>query len=150
MRDQLDEIDKKMLKLLSKDGRISIKEMSNLLGLTPPAVKKRYDGLFKKGFIENTTVIVNLKKIGYNLSFYSMVKVSNANHSVDISTQLMKLDEISSVDIITGEYDIILKGAVTDQDHLFDLVSKIQAIPYVERLFTMIILKSRGDKLYKL
>jgi len=150
MNNQLDDLDRKMLNLLSTNGRISIKDLSKSLGISSPAVKKRYDRLFEEGIIEGTTVKVNLKKVGLNLSFFSMVKVSDANYSVEISKELMKLDEIFSVDIITGEYDLIFKGGVQDQDRLFDLINRVQSIPHIERLFTMIILKSLGNKIFHL
>lgn len=148
MSQELDDLDKKMLNLLSTNGRIPIKDLSKVLGITPPAVKKRYDRLFREGFIERTTIIVNLKKVGYNLSFLSMVKITDANYSVEISKELLGLDEVLSVDIITGEYDLIFRGGVQDQDRLFDLINRVQSIQHVERLFTMIILKSLGNKIF--
>ncbi|MEM3191416.1 MAG: Lrp/AsnC family transcriptional regulator [Candidatus Micrarchaeaceae archaeon] len=150
MNNRLDDLDKKMLNLLSTNGRISIKDLSKSLGISPPAAKKRYDRLFKDGYIEGVTVTINLKKVGFNLSFLSMVKVSDANYSIEISKELIKFDEVLSVDIITGEYDLIFRGAVQDQDRLFDLITKVQSIPHVERLFTMIILKSLGNKIFHL
>lgn len=148
MNTSLDSLDKKLINILSQNGRISVRELSKSLEMSPPAVKKRYDRLFREGFIESTTIKVNLKKVGFNLSFLSMVKVSDANYSIEISKGIMRLDEVLSVDVITGEYDLIFRGCVRDQDHLFELVSRVQSIPHVERLFTMIVLKSLGDKVF--
>lgn len=150
MSSYLDSIDKKMLNILSEDGRITMRELSVLLNISPPAVKKRYERLVKEGIIEGTSTRVNLKKIGFNLLFMSMVRVSDANHSVEIAEELMKLNEVLTVDIITGEYDIIFRGAVRDQDHLFELISEVQSIPHVERLFTVMIMKSMGEKVFHL
>ncbi|WP_061951585.1 Lrp/AsnC ligand binding domain-containing protein [Acidiplasma cupricumulans] len=58
----------------------------------------------------------------------------------------MKISSISSVDMITGEYDLILRGYAKNQDDLYYILSKIQSIEGIDHLFTNIVIKSLGNK----
>ncbi len=145
----LDEIDVTILSSLSKNGRYSIKYLSDITGISKPAVKKRIDNLIEDGIIEGFTTRLNIKKFGYNLIFYSMVRVSDANHSVEVAEKLRDIKEIFLVDLITGDYDLIFRAFAADQDHLFEILSKAQSIPHVEHLFTIMVIKSLGGKSFE-
>lgn len=142
----LDDIDVTILSSLSRNGRYSIKYLSDITGISKPAVKKRIDNLIDDGIIEGFTAKLNMKKFGYNLIFYSMVRVTDANHSVEVAEKLNDIKEIFLVDLITGDYDLIFRGYAVDQDHLFEILSKAQSIPHVEHLFTLMVIKSLPGK----
>jgi transcriptional regulator, AsnC family len=57
----LDEIDVTILSSLSKNGRYSIKYLSDITGISKPAVKKRIDNLIEDGIIEGFTAKLNIK-----------------------------------------------------------------------------------------
>ncbi len=76
-----------------------------------------------------------------------MVRVINANNSETIAKKIMKIKEIYSVDMITGEYDLILGGYSKDQSDLYNILTRIQFIAGIEHLFTNVIIKSMGTKI---
>ena len=76
-----------------------------------------------------------------------MVRIVNANNSEKIAHKLMKIKEISSVDMITGEYDLLLRGYSKNQTDLYNILSKIQFVEGIDHLFTNIVIKSLGNKI---
>lgn len=59
----MDSIDKKILKILSKDASVSASEISNQINLSIPAVNKRILKMKKDKIIRNFTVITDEKKV---------------------------------------------------------------------------------------
>jgi Transcriptional regulators len=109
-------------------------------------VKKKIAGMIEHGIIEEFACNINMAKFGYHLSFITMVRIVNANNSEKIAKKLMKISEIYSVDMITGEYDLILRGYSKDQADLYNILSKIQFVEGIDHLFTNIIIKIYGHQ----
>jgi DNA-binding Lrp family transcriptional regulator len=64
---KIDELDKKILALLSNNSRIEYKELSKKLNLTANAIKYRIKNLERTGVIRGYTISINIKEIGYDL-----------------------------------------------------------------------------------
>lgn len=61
---KVDELDKAILKELSMNSRIDCVKLSQIIGLTPPAVSKRIKRLEKSGIIQKYSLFVNLSQLG--------------------------------------------------------------------------------------
>ena len=72
----MDSIDKKILELLQDNGRITVKEITQTISLTAPAVSERIKRMEKEGIIEGYTAIVNPKKIGRTVHAIINVSIS--------------------------------------------------------------------------
>ena len=66
----LDELDRKILDLLTQNARYTYSELGERLGLSRVAIKNRMDALEERGIIEGYTVIVNPQKLGSAVSCY--------------------------------------------------------------------------------
>ncbi|MEM0132434.1 MULTISPECIES: Lrp/AsnC family transcriptional regulator [Acidiplasma] len=146
MQHEISSIDRMVIKILIRNSRISVKDISRQLGISQPTVKKRITQMLDSGIIQNFACNIDMAKFGYNLTFITMVRIVNANNSEKIAYKLMKISSISSVDMITGEYDLILRGYAKNQDDLYYILSKIQSIEGIDHLFTNIVIKSLGNK----
>ena len=60
----LDELERKMLDLLTQNARYTYSELGERLGLSRVAIKNRMDALEERGIIEGYTVIVNPQQLG--------------------------------------------------------------------------------------
>jgi len=61
---KFDEIDVMILSKLEKNGRLSIRELSKRINLSPPSVTERVKRLEDNGVIEGYTISINKKKLG--------------------------------------------------------------------------------------
>jgi DNA-binding Lrp family transcriptional regulator len=143
---EISKIDRNIIKILIRNSRTTVREISKETGVSQPTVKKRIVKMMDSGIIEQFACQIDMGKFGYNLSFITMVRIVNANNSEKIAKKLMKIKEVYSVDMITGEYDLLLRGYSKDQLDLYNILSKIQFIEGIDHLFTNIIIKSMGTK----
>lgn len=72
---KIDDIDKKILHLLNKDGRMSYREISRKLGVSVGTVHNRVDKLMKNGVIKRFVPVIDHSKLGYKLTAIIGVKV---------------------------------------------------------------------------
>ena len=68
--DGLDELDRKIVRLLIQNARMSYSEIGEQVGISRVAVKMRVQALEKKGIIEEYTAIINPQKINGAISCY--------------------------------------------------------------------------------
>jgi DNA-binding Lrp family transcriptional regulator len=147
MQIEISTVDRSIIKLLVMNSRITVREISREIAISQPTVKKRIKHMVDSGIIENFVCNIDMARFGYNLSFITMVRIVNANNSEKIAHKLMKIKEISSVDMITGEYDLLLRGYSKNQIDLYNILSKIQFVDGIDHLFTNIVIKSMGNKI---
>ncbi len=146
MEYEISKLDKTIIKMLIKNTRITVREIAAQTGISEPTVKKKITGMLERGIIKQFTCNIDMAKFGYNISFITMVRIFNATNSETIARKLMKINEVYSVDTITGEYDLILRGYSKNQEDLYNVLTKIQFVAGIEHLFTNIIIQSMGTK----
>ncbi|SDX97664.1 Lrp/AsnC family transcriptional regulator, leucine-responsive regulatory protein [Evansella caseinilytica] len=76
----LDDIDKVILKELSKDARISMKDLGDIVNLSSPSVKERISKLKKEGIIKKCTIAVNKEKLGLKISCIVTITISTGKY----------------------------------------------------------------------
>lgn len=74
----LDRIDRHILEVLQKEGRLSTAELSDRVGLSPSPCARRLKRLEDEGYISNYQANLNKAKIGISMTFF--VEVSLSNH----------------------------------------------------------------------
>ncbi len=93
---KLDEIDVLILQELQKDSRLSIRELSKRINLSPPSVTERVRRLEDDGVIERYTIKINKKKLG--LSIDCIIKVTMKMDSMKNSRySLRSIKEVNGV-----------------------------------------------------
>lgn len=103
----ISEIDMKILKLLSKNARLTYKELAEMLGTTRQRVSRRMDRLEKSGIVRKYTVIPDYEALGYS----HLVLGITLGPSVDIDEVIEKLRQIEEVKVIEralGTHNLVL------------------------------------------
>lgn len=76
----MDNIDVRILSELQNDSRLSIRELSKRVNLSPPSVAERVRKLEDKGIIEGYTIKINRKKMGFSIDCFVMITMKNGEH----------------------------------------------------------------------
>ena len=76
----MDQTDKKILHILQNQGRISMKELGQLVSLTPPAVTERVKKLEEKGYIIGYRAVVNPEKFHKKIKAFVSVDMEPAKY----------------------------------------------------------------------
>ena len=115
--DCLDELDQKILKLLTRNARYSYSEIGELVGLSRVAVKSRIDALEKKGIIEEYTTIINPQKISGAVSCYFEIETTPAALDAVID-RLYQSDAVTQIYRMSGSCCLHVHAVAASQDEL--------------------------------
>jgi Lrp/AsnC family transcriptional regulator for asnA, asnC and gidA len=134
-----DDINKRVIELLQRDGRMSYAAMAKVVGLSEAAVRQRVQRLLDSGAMQIVAVTDPLT-LGFARQVMVGLKVEGDMRSV--ADQLAKIPEVDYVVICAGAYDLLAELVCTDDDHLLALLNdKIRAIPGVTGTETFVYLK---------
>ena len=139
--DKIDNLDKKILSILSKNARILFKDVAAECGVSRAAIHQRVQHLINGGVITGSGFDVNPKSIGYSTCTYVGLNLERGSMYKDVVKQLKEIPEIVECHFTTGSYTMLLKVYARDNEQLMDLLNnKMQMIPGVVSTETLISL----------
>lgn len=130
----LDEIDKKILNLLQKDSRLTTKQLSLKLNLSPTAIYERIKKLERHNYITNYVALVNAQKIEKDFVVFVMVQLTqhSTKNIEDFEKKIMALPEIVSCFHTSGTYDYLLKINLKNMKAFRKfMIEKLTEIPHI-------------------
>ncbi|MCD2516026.1 Lrp/AsnC family transcriptional regulator [Massilia sp. G4R7] len=144
---QLDEIDRKILRTLRTDGRISNQDLAVSVHLSPTACWNRVRALEEGGFIEEYAAILSQRALG--LPDTVIIEVTLERHDEDMLERfgeaLARLPEVMEASLLTGDYDYLIKVAVAGTEgyerFLRQRLYKIPGIRHSRSTFVLRTLK---------
>jgi Lrp/AsnC family transcriptional regulator for asnA, asnC and gidA len=143
----IDELDKKILALITKNARIPYLEVARECKVSGAAIHQRIQRLTKMGVITGSEFVINPKKIGFRTCAYIGIFLDSAHLFPEVVEKLKKIPEITQCHYITGGYSIFIKIYTRDNEDLkHTLVDKVQAIPGVMRTETFISLEESFNR----
>ena len=139
--DKIDNLDKKILSILSKNARIPFKDVAAECGVSRAAIHQRVQHLIAGGVITGSGFDVNPKSVGYSTCTYVGMNLERGNMYKDVVEKLQGIPEIVECHFTTGPYTMLLKVYARDNEQLMDLLNnKMQMIPGVVSTETLISL----------
>lgn len=116
---EIDPIDRRILEALQADGRLTIVELADRVGLSPSPCLRRVRQLERDGYIEGYRATLSRGQIGLGLTVFVGIKVDG--HADERTTNLQEairdMPEIVSCYIVSGEADYLLEVVVPDLAH---------------------------------
>jgi Lrp/AsnC family transcriptional regulator, leucine-responsive regulatory protein len=107
----LDNLDKKILKELQLNARISVSEIGRRVGLSTPAVTERISKLEQEDFIQGYQTKVNYDKLGLAVKVFIHFKSISLKHT-DIVKMIDAIPQVVEWHTITGDSCALLKVVV--------------------------------------
>lgn len=133
----MDEIDVKLLEILSKDSSQTATEITSQINLSIPAVNKRIAKLKANGVIENFTIRVNAKKVEKTVLAFIMVVLNQYSQAEEFQRFVQADPDIVECNAITGEYDYLLKIYARDIESLEEKLIKLKSTKGIAKSNTM-------------
>jgi Lrp/AsnC family transcriptional regulator for asnA, asnC and gidA len=134
---EIDEIDRKIAKILSESSRTPFKKIAAQLGFSSKTVMQRYKKL-RKNLLTLSTITLDLNKLGYNALANLYLKVSNRSKMPEIYSQLLQIPNLIVIIRLIGSYDLYCAVALEEFDKLFEVNEKIRRISGVETAETFL------------
>ncbi|KQM31943.1 Lrp/AsnC family transcriptional regulator [Agrobacterium cavarae] len=120
----LDDVDKRILELLSNDGRMSVKDLAQHVGLSAPSTSERIKRLEERGVIRGFTVEIDPASIGFMLQ--AIIRVRPLPGKLHVVQQLIEaIPEISECDKVTGDDCFIARLHVRSIEELDTILDRI-------------------------
>ncbi|HID64146.1 MAG TPA: Lrp/AsnC family transcriptional regulator [Anaerolineae bacterium] len=139
MKHKIDAIDRAIVSLLSKDGRMSCAEIARSIdGVSERTVRNRIDRLLEQKIIR-VSAIVNPKALGYNIVADIFIE-TEAGHVREVADVILGLDRVSYVGCSTGDRDLSIQVYAVSVEDLYNFVTEtLHNIPGVRRTNTSIV-----------
>lgn len=114
----MDDIDRRILRELQRDGRLQNIELAKRVGLSPSPCLRRVKLLEEAGIISRYVAVVDQTKVGLNLSMFARVWLTAQDaETIDLFIASMRrLPEVVECYIMLGESDALLRVVVSDLD----------------------------------
>ena len=142
---KLDNTDRKILKIMQANGRITNSQLSKEIGLSPAPTLERVKKLEQSGVIQSYHAKVDKEKIGLGVSTFVLVSLKGHNkENIQKFTKSIEIiDEIIECHHITGSGDFLLKVVTKDINSYQKLMlEKVTEIPVVDNLQSIVILST--------
>lgn len=138
---KLDEIDKKILDLLTVNGRSSYVDIGKELSLSRVAVRERVHQLTEAGIIEKFTVVINSEKVGKKVSGFFEVDCEPSS-LVEVAQALADNPSVASCYQMTGPSTLHMHVLVDDFTDLEKFINKeLYALEGITRVESHILLR---------
>lgn len=138
---QLDEIDVKLVKLLARDSRRSIRELARELGMAGSTIHARLHKLVENGVIKRFTVLPDYEALGYSVTAVILLQVEGGK-ILDAGEYIAKDPRVIAVYDITGDYDLAVIAKFRSVNDLDSFVKKVNRLPYIRRSVTSLALRA--------
>ena len=139
---EIDELDEKILKLITKNARIPFLEVARECGVSGAAIHQRVQRLFNIGVLSGSEFLVNPQKLGYNTCAYMGIYLDKAKYHLQVVQALRKIPEIVECHYTTGQYAIFVKIQTKTNKHLKQIIDEeLQEIEGIARTETFISLE---------
>jgi Lrp/AsnC family transcriptional regulator for asnA, asnC and gidA len=136
----MDDTDMEILRSLIQNSRITISQMSKEIDVPDATISNRLKKL-EKNVIKQYTLILDPQKLGLKVTAIIIVQTESEKHE-NVKKELSRLEEVSEVYSISGEYDILIKLWAHDLEELNRVMdTKIRSIDGVEDLTEMIVME---------
>ncbi len=138
----LDEVDRKILALLQRDGRMTNAAIGAEVGLTAPSVFERVRKLEQRGVIRGYSALVDAGALGKTLTALIRLTVQ-ADEKYDRGMRVIAADpDVLEMYSVAGEDCLIIKTKVASPAELEALIRRIRSMITVQRSVTMIALST--------
>lgn len=139
MDTELDEIDRRILRELESDGRLSGRALAERVTISRANAYARFERLVADGVITGFTARVDPLKVGLTTSAYVAMTVRQNNWR-DLQAALRAIPEVRHMALVGGEFDVMLLVRAEDNNALRRVVlEQLQTIPGVLSTKTFLI-----------
>jgi Lrp/AsnC family leucine-responsive transcriptional regulator len=121
----LDDIDRKILKLLQENARMSLKTIAESTFLSSPAVSARIEKLEKDGVISGYHALVDPVKLGYHIIAFINLNVLPEDKP-RFYTYVESIPHVMECNFVTGEYSMLMKVAFQSTMELDLFIGQLQ------------------------
>ena len=146
MKKALDRIDRRLISLLSEDGRISSRVLADRLEITQPTVNARIKNLIKAGILKIAGLIDPFKADNF-ITVIVAIQIEDDKLLDKKLEKISKLEEVHSAYVVTGRYDIFVEVVLTEgMDELYRFMSStLPALGGIRHSESFVVMRAKKN-----
>jgi len=141
---ELGKIDRNILRILQKDGRISYTDLAAEVGLSVTPCIERVKRLERNRFILGYTARVSPERLGTSLVVFVQIRLNHTSQKnfEEFRSSVLDLENIQSCFLVSGNYDYLLKARVKDMAAYRELLGhRILKLPAVQESTSYVVME---------
>ena len=123
----LDKLDRQILTLLQKDGRLSMKELGDQIGLSTTPCIERVKRLERDGVITGYYARLSPAALGASLLMFVQITLSNKSGEMfdQFRREVLRIPQVLECHLVSGDFDYIIKARIQEMSEYRSLLGEI-------------------------
>ena len=146
-RVKLDQIDRRILRDLQENGRMTNVELAQRAGISAPPCLRRVRALEEAGFIRGYHAQLDADSLGYEVTFHALVGLDSQAEAVLTAFEALMegWPEVRACHMIRGGGDFLLRIVARNTAHENELTTRLTGAPHVNTVTTFQVIRSSKD-----
>ncbi|MCH2437278.1 MAG: winged helix-turn-helix transcriptional regulator [Candidatus Thalassarchaeum sp.] len=137
----LDETDRRIIEVLERDARTSLRKIAGEVGVALGTVSNRVRKMEEKGIITGYRVMLDSDRVGWGLTVVIGLRI-NKGLLIEIQEKIAKDPRVYGVYDVTGDFDSMVVARARDRRDLDDLSKNLLSMDGVARSVTHLVLNT--------
>lgn len=137
-----DRTDQRILSLLEEDGRRTLADIGDRVGLSPAPVKRRIDRLEAAGIIRGYTALVDHDAAGRSLDAFVELRFGGSTDVDDVLAAIRDIEQVVEVATIAGDPDAMVRVRVAGMEELQGVIVRMRRSGHLSGTKTLMVLDS--------
>jgi Lrp/AsnC family leucine-responsive transcriptional regulator len=145
MASDLDEFDRKIVAALRGDGRMTVTDLADRIGLSKTPTQQRLKRLVDGGVIRGFRAIVDPARLGLDHVAFTEVKLSDTREKAlgEFNAAVLRVPEIEECHMLASNFDYLLKVRTANiRDYRRVLGERISSLPHVASTSTYVAMET--------
>ena len=146
----MDSVDRKLLKMLNEDARVSLRKMGREVGLSTSGVRRRIKRIERSGLIKKYSAVVDPRKFGLGVMAFVSIDADSRGMR-DLIRSLSRCHQVCELHRTTGGHGLIVKVRANDMESLNKFIDEhIQSFDSVKGVRTTVAMETIKESLLNL
>tara|TARA_B100000925_G_scaffold201577_1_gene152804 strand:+ start:52 stop:531 length:480 start_codon:yes stop_codon:yes gene_type:complete len=148
--DQLDKIDRNILRLLQQNARMPHTELARKVGLSTTPCKERVRRLERDGVIQRYQAVLNPAALDRGLVVFVQIRLNRTSQDIfeEFTARAVDLPEIQECYLVSGNFDYLLKARVADMNAYRTLLGEtLLTLPGVLESTSYVVMEQVSESL---
>lgn len=145
---RIDRFDRAILQALAEDGRMTVTDLAQRVGLSKTPVQVRLRALIDQGYIRGFRAVIDPVKLGLDHVVFAEVKLSDTREAAlrEFNAAVRKIPEVEECHMIASSFDYLLKVRTSDiRRYRIVLGEKISSLPHIASTSTFVAMETVRD-----
>jgi Lrp/AsnC family leucine-responsive transcriptional regulator len=145
---QIDRFDRAILQALGQDGRMTVTDLAQEIGLSKTPTQQRLRRLINEGYIRGFRAVIDPARVGLDHVAFTEVKLSDTREGAlrEFNTAVQKIPEVEECHMIASSFDYLLKVRTSDiRRYRIVLGEYISSLPHVASTSTFVAMETVRD-----